>query len=99
MSTTTAEPTHDTTTSTVPDVDLEAVPACEAGEKCAGERGPAVARLRFNHACDHVETLLVCAECVTFALAHWWQPVSIECAHCEHLHACLLAIHASLLPL
>jgi hypothetical protein len=94
-------PDAGTSTSPLPDVDLNAVPCCELGDECCGEHGPAEARLRFEHRCDHVETLLICGPCLERTAYYMSVPVPLRlhCPTCSDSHVCALFIHAGVLPL
>jgi hypothetical protein len=95
MTTTTKEPEQGTDTRVELDVDLNAEPACEMGEQCVGEHGPAVARLLFEHRCDHREVVLICGPCLLMAIAHMMRFVPIHCPRCQDEHVCLLAAHCA----
>ena len=94
--TTTVLPDAGTDTRTVVDVDLDAVPMCQAGDDCEGEQGPAVARMYWHHRCDHREHVLICQVCYDHAVQWYRQLVRVTCAVCQDRHVCVLGAHLTL---
>jgi len=89
--TTTLDP--DTITVDLTQINLDAQPMCEAGELCVGDHGPAVARMRALHRCDHREHMMVCQPCQEQAVRYLQRMLTIVCDVCGDTHTCLMWLH------
>jgi hypothetical protein len=83
-------------TTTVVDVDLDAVLPCQAADNCVGDLGPAVTRMHAVHACSHTQQALICAECTSLAARYLNRWVGLTCGVCGAKHSCIMSNHVTL---